>query len=155
MPTVADRDIEILIAEILREGERDARLVAAFLESIGLSLDAGNGVGFPEDWLLKLAALLKIARWERAGITAQLGVDLPTSEEVYLDLITLVPGQPARFSGPELSRRVLLIHLGRIAWSPWEHRPAAVAIEQSLAPDEFLDRLAQFLWDHRHLAMKG
>ena len=151
MPS-ADPDAETLLAAVLRESNRQADQVAAFLGSVGLAPAAGETRPLPADLLFKLGALLRLYQWDRAGVLPHLGHDFPTWGEVYADVAAGLRGEPLRFSGEDLNRRVLRAYLDRIAWTPWEGRIAEVAVVARGGTDEFFDRLARLLWDHKHLA---
>ena len=150
----ADPDAELLLAAVLRESNRQADQVAAFLESVGLAPAPGETQALPADLLFKVGALLRLYRWDRSGVLPHLGHDFPSWDEVYADLAAGLRGEASRFSGEDLDRRVLRAYLDRIAWTPWEGRIAEVAVVARGGTDELLDRLARLLWDHRHLARR-
>lgn len=46
-----------------------------------------------------------------------------------------------------------MVFIQQICWTPIENIAAEVAVEARLKSDDFLQELAQLLWDNRHLAV--
>ncbi len=102
------------------------------------------------DHLRDLGAALRFSQWARAGLTEFLPADVPTGSEAMdrarkagRDDSTDVPGK--------LAEEQLDVWLSDFAWDAPEILGADVVnTHDSVASDEFLDRLAEFLWSRRH-----
>jgi hypothetical protein len=102
------------------------------------------------DRLRDLGAALRFAHWDKAGLTEFLPADVPTASEAIdrarkagRDEGTDVPGK--------LAEEQLDIWLRHFAWDAPEILGAdVVKRDDPASSDEFVDRLAEFLWNHRH-----
>jgi hypothetical protein len=147
------RDVLDWLSAFIREAHRDAAAVSAFLASLGLAPDpSGQGTGFSQDLLLKIAALIRLRHWERSGLRPRMGVALPSSDEVLVDVVGDPNQKTPRFSGRELTRQILWLHLTQFAWKSWPDAAADLLICQSAPTAALLDALARFLWQFRHLS---
>jgi hypothetical protein len=131
----------------LRTADEDADLLAAYLRAVGLE----PGTSFSQDTLLRLAAYFRLRNWETAGVIAD--SMLPTSDEVFADVLDKLEGRSARFETRELCKRVHLFGLRRLIWPQTSSKPFTL-IDQS-TPADFLDSIAELLWELRHLAGPG
>jgi hypothetical protein len=127
--------------------DQDAKLVSAFLRSAGFE----PGTSFPPDALVKLGVYCRLDYWEAIGVAGTDEDDLPSSHEVFEDVIGQMSGETPRFQTLELCRRVHLFALRRLIWPQTSGAPSFV-LEDRSDPSEFLDEIAELLWDHRHLA---
>jgi hypothetical protein len=143
------KDVQDWAGVYVREARVDAAAVAYLVDVMGRACLEARPVTLTQDNLLKLAAVARLHRWERAGLATVLGAGLPTARDVIEDLLA-DPRRPSRFSGRELTTKVLYAHLTRAAWHPWDG--ADVAIDQAGSADRLLDALAKLLWNHRHLS---
>jgi hypothetical protein len=147
------RDVLDWLSAFIREAHRDAAAVSAFLASLGLAPDpSGQGAGFSQDFLLKIAAPVRLRHWERSGLRPRMGVALPSSDEVLVDVVGDPNQKTPRFSGRELTRQILWLHLTQFAWKSWPDAAADCLILQSVPSADLLDTLARFLWQFRHLS---
>jgi len=152
-PAEQQRDVQDWLSAFIREAHRDAAAVIAFLASLGLAPDpSGQGTGLSQDLLLKIAALIRLRHWERSGLLPRMGVTLPSSDEVLVDVVGAPNQKTPRFSGRELTRQILWLHLTQFAWKSWPDGAADLLILQSAPAADLLDALARFLWQFRHLS---
>ena len=125
---IADLPPEILReypAELLRyvvdEAEQDADDVAAYLRAAGLAPPPGETRGFPAGALLELMAVVRLRRWETAGLRVHLGEGLPSSYEAMRRVVTGL-FEPAKANRPAptdmaLARAVFEVSVTRFAWT--------------------------------------
>jgi hypothetical protein len=155
-PPARNRTAVELIEYTIRDAEYMASLVIAFLEGLGMLPPRGqrrpNPVGLPAEFLLELAAVLRIAAWERAGLRDSLCRGLPPAEEALDDLFRrYVPvaglEQPERRSST-LAMDVFKISLSRLAWEARGALRTDVVLDRP-ADDLLLESMADFLWEHR------
>jgi hypothetical protein len=147
------RDVQDWLSAFIREAHRDAAAVSAFLASLGLAPDpSGQGAGFSQDFLLKIAALIRLRHWERSGLRPRMGVALPSSDEVLVDVVGDPNQKTPRFPWTETARRILWLHLTQFAWKSWPDAAADCLILQSAPAAALLDAPACFLWQFRHLS---
>ena len=108
-------------------------------------------------FLLNLAAALRIASWERAGLRSELPADLPTADEAFQRLwpyeISTTPESGAII--PELAAQVFQ------AWLHLFSRSSRASLGTDIVlpihavaevKDKLLDALADILFENRHLA---
>jgi len=127
----------------LRTADEDADLLAAYLRAVGLE----PGTSFSQDTLLRLAAYFRLRNWETAGVIAD--SMLPTSDEVFADVLDKLEGRPTRFDTRELCKRVHLFGLRGLTWPQTSSKPFTL-VDQS-TPADLLDSIAGLLWQFRHL----
>jgi hypothetical protein len=102
---------------------------------------------FPANFYLNLAAALMIGDWEREG---QIKPEfcLATATDC---LSGVMLGMSERGKEPLLFRQVLQIFVHFFAWSARKEIGGAVALNLlSADEDDLADKIASFLWDHRH-----
>ncbi len=164
---VERRAVQRFLEAVIRDAYYMADLTAAFLEAQGFHPKrkrASSVSAVAEDSptmtrahgvLLNLAAALRIASWERAGLRSELPADLPASSEAFQNLMpSEVPGssQDAPVTA-ELSERVFRTWLQRFSRSSRAALSTDVLLPaNTVSEDELLDALADFLWENRHLA---
>ncbi|HET6328314.1 MAG TPA: hypothetical protein VFG04_26770 [Planctomycetaceae bacterium] len=140
-------DVCHIIEFFLALAEQDAELVAAFLKSAGFE----PGTSFPQATLLKLGLWCRLAYWEEIGLTSGSDDDLPSSRAVFADIIAQLSGETTRFELLQLGQRVHSFALRRLTWPQTSGTPTFVLDDRS-NPSDFFDSVAEFLWNHRHLA---
>ena len=119
-----DRSAVELIEAIIRDAEFMADLTASFLDQLGflppLKQRRKEPVALPCEFLLELAAVLRLALWERAGLRDRLGRDLPPAEQALDDLFARFAQESpvARSDGTSagLVMEVFKTTLSRLAW---------------------------------------
>ena len=136
--------------EIDREAHQDATNVSEFLHSL---TEAGWDVSglLDRDSLLKLAALIRLRRWERSGVLVPLAANLPTADAVLRDVLKR---GPARYCGSDLRRDLLRFQFTRLSWRPWPQGDAEIALASRGPPTDILEAVARFLWQFRHLGQE-
>jgi len=89
--------------------------------------------------LLRVAAELRVERWDQAGIEVVSGAKLQ-------------PRDTSAVAASQFSCQVFRIWIERFGWElPAELLPAELLIERT-DPEQFVQELAELLWRHRHLA---
>jgi hypothetical protein len=136
-----------IIEFFLALAEQDAELVACFLKSAGVE----PGTSFPEAALFKLGLWCRLAYWEQIGLTSDVDDDLPSSRDVFADIIAQLSGKTTQFELLQLGQRVHGFALRRLTWPQTSGAPTFVLDDQS-NPSRIFDSVAEFLWNHRHLA---
>jgi hypothetical protein len=144
-----------LIRAVAQDAARDADLVGAFLDALGLA-PAGRRpqdppLRLPADFLLGLGAALRLLLWEQHGIEAHREAGLPPARQAIQDVFLAATGQAdpeTAESARTLSCRVVALFVERFAWVG----RVELAAELTLGPadeDALLEGLADFLWVHR------
>jgi hypothetical protein len=131
----------------------DADLVGIFLRDLcGLPTSPDHPVHLPADFLVDLAAALRLFVWQDTGIDPTRIADLPEPVTALRDVVRqVVPnGSGTRTDVPpgDLSARVLATYVERFAWLA----RLDLAVDVTLGPvdgESLLDALADFLWESR------
>ena len=172
MRAIVDKDAEKnsgrkFLEAAVRDAYYMADMTAAFLKSQGYrpsrkKADIQNML--PADSptmlraravLLNLAAALRIASWERAGLRSELPADLPTSSEAFQRLLPPeIPDSPeSKPVVPELGLQVFQTWLQRFSRSSRAALGTDIVLPiHTVTTDELLDALADVLFKNRHLA---
>ncbi|QDU01716.1 hypothetical protein V6x_13980 [Gimesia chilikensis] len=150
---------------VIRDAEYMADLTGRFLQAQGYrpkrrSKQPGCAKEVPTgpaaDFLLNLAASLRIAVWENAGLTDWLPNPLPPSRESYR--ATLSQFVESRDGDRLENTRSLALQVFRTYHEQFAHTSRAELNTDVLlqcdgaTEDELLDALADLLWENRHLA---
>lgn len=151
--------VERILEGVIRDAESDADLVAAFLDSYGLKALPVSQASAPTnetpkgpaaDMLLGLAAAFRLRSWERAGISGYLPIKLPSSADALAAAVAA-----AENGGSEtliaIRRAVFQASFMHISRESQETIAADVALPSNVDADGLLERLADFLYTHRHL----
>jgi len=157
MSTSTDQraDVVAFLVPILRQASRDADAVNIVLETLGvvppLPERQARPIAVAPDLLLKIAAWVRLAHWERSGLRPHLRTDLPPARDVLADIFGFPEGSQPRFDAHALVKAVLHVHAMQLAWSRLPDTAAEVAVAQTLSSEEAVELLAQFLWQFRHV----
>jgi hypothetical protein len=157
-PPIATRPARELIEAVVRDAQFMADLTAGFLGRLGalppLKQRRKAPVALPGEFLLGLAAALRIGLWERAGLRDRLGLDLPPADQALDDLFARHAAAAPAAARPEgaaggIVEGVFAAALSRLAWGGRRELRADVVLD---GPDEevLLEALADLLWAHRH-----
>jgi hypothetical protein len=138
-------------------GHFNASLVGHFLEANGLipprTARGREPVSFPREFLLELAAVLRLAWWEHLGLKDYLPAQQQSAAEALSDLYQRWSADlPQTVRAPTLP--VLHTWFSRFAWSGLEELHADIVLEET-KEQELLEALADFLWEHRHAGQTG
>jgi hypothetical protein len=148
-PPVADPAVERAARATVAEADRALDGAITLLTRAGLSAELQAG-RVPQSFLLKLAACVRIYQWEQAKLTRHLPSALPTSAEVWDDLLAAPRTGYERFPAKELASKVFGVWFSEMAWMP--PSPAADLVVSGLgAGDDVMDELAHLLFEFRHL----
>jgi hypothetical protein len=152
---------ERVLESIIMHAAYSAELVAGFLEANGLvpprARRQREPVRLPASFLLELAAVVRLARWEQLGIRDRLPADLPRAASALAALARrwasgLPQGDPP--AGPSLSERVMHVWLTHFAWGGLSNLHVDVLLDGA-GEGELLEALADFLWDNRRAGPTG
>jgi hypothetical protein len=143
------------VAAVISRADYVATLTGEFLTALGLipnKAKTADGVwGLPAGFLLELGAMLQLAVWELAGIRTHLNAGLPSAHEAAADLTRRASENPSSFNDNQsaiLLRRLFPLWVERLAWNGQTQFGTEVQID-TVGEDELVDRLAEFLWQHR------
>ncbi len=153
--------VEFLAAVIL-EGWRKADAVAALAATTrgqdseppmeAPSIVAADEVpaGPIADLVSGVGAALRIAQWERAGLRPFLPAELPAAVDAFRSILherqDLKTHQPADLADVQLS-----VWLKHFAWHAGEILGSEIVqFGCPIESEALIDRLAEFLWAHRH-----
>ena len=160
--TPEDRAVVDLLAAIVMEAERSADLVAGLLGPwLGVKVQKPTGPnpglvgeGSPDnaenaEALRDLSAALRIAEWERAGLSPHLPKDLPQLDQAgkQLKAIRFSPNTAGDLADMQLS--VWFTHFAHHAYETIG--ADVVSLKASAVDAEMIEQLADFLWKHRGL----
>lgn len=142
-----------LAEAVAREAARDAENVAVFLRDLGFVPTVDRPVRLPPAFLLHLGAALRLWAWESSGLQVHLNSGLPRAEGAIVDAFGSLAHE-LKAEGPhpaELSRKVLALFAGRLAWHGRRDLDADVVLDDHDDDDTLLNALAELLWDARHV----
>ena len=108
-------------------------------------------MALPTRFLLELAAVLRLAAWERQGFRRKLPDDLPTAEEAFADLLDRWTAQTppsANDADPPLLTQVVMTWFMCFAWNGWEELQVDVLLDAD-SERQLVEELADYLWKHR------
>ena len=141
---------DVMVLAVVHHAERQAYLTAGFLRAAGFSREQATRL--PVAFLLELAAVLELGRWELLGIRQHLVSDLPSYDEAFQQLAVRCRKGAADFREPNatlLAAQVFREWIEKVAWDG----PVLLGGEFAIQVDDgdaFVDLLAQFIWSHRH-----
>jgi len=154
---------------VIRDAEFMADLTAAFLRAQGYrprrrSVGSADALSLEtpvvrqaKGFLLNLAAALRLARWEHSGLRPHLPGSLTSAAEAFRNLVPPrddVTDPDEAETIPPLSREVFRTWVERFCRTGQTSIGADVVLKQdSVSESDLLDSLADFLWEHRHLAL--
>jgi hypothetical protein len=146
-----------LVRAVAQDAALDADRVGCFLDQLlgRCAAPAGDRppLLLPPDFLLELAAALRLLAWETSGLRCHLEAGLPPAQQALRDAFRWL--KPAT-AAPETSDvpdrlmpRVLALFIERLAWNGRAELGADFALGE---PDEdvLTEAIADFLWSHRH-----
>jgi hypothetical protein len=150
------------IAAVVSEAHYVADLVAAFLKAHGYTphepsaaeprFSDGPLIRQAKGTLLNLGAALRLWQWENAGLRGHLPKTLPSSTDAFRNV---VPPKEAEQRVPPLALAVFDTWVREFCRGGRAVLGTDVILKQdSLCEEHLLDALADFLWDHRHLAKR-
>jgi hypothetical protein len=141
----SEEDAREILEFFVALAHEDADRVGAFLKSAGFE----PGTEFPATVLVKLAVWCRLCRWEASGLTAQAERQLPSSDEVFVDILEETSGRESRWVANDLSLRVMRFQMERLTWP--QTSGSTFLINDASAPDDFFDSMAELLWELRDL----
>ena len=148
-------DGEQVVRAVICRAAEDVALACRFLEAAGVippeSKRMKNPVPVPLALLLKIAAYVRLLRWERAAQLDELP-ELPAPQTVLDDLASVPSGGGQRLEAAALAARVFGAWFRRMSWA--SPVPAADVVLRGNDPEAVLDELAQLLWTCRELGDK-
>ncbi len=151
----ADVELE-LRAFTLAMAAQDADAVASYLKHIGLAPDPEKGqdvVKLPAPFLLGLGLLFRLESWAQETGMLQDPNGVPLSDIVHGALIAmptdLANATTVVATAMRAAHRVIL---DSCAWNAQTEFDCQVSLGDldNLDDDEYINALAQFLWDNRH-----
>ena len=155
----AERSAVELIEFIVRDAVFMADVTCQYPRATRAAALAGGATResgrLAREFLLELAAVLRLDLWERSGVRDRLDPGLPPAEQALADLFApgghggLPIGAPVT-----LAMSVFRASLRHLAWGGREELGADVVLDE---PDDevLLEALADLLWEHRHLGRGG
>ena len=108
----------------------------------------------PREFLQGILLGARLFRWEQDGVTLHLEAGLPSAEDHLVKVAQLFSGPELRAYVAETSALTRTLYFERFAWSGRDDLHAEIGIVAQ-EDDDFLDSLADFLWDHRHTLSHG
>jgi len=136
--------------------QRIAGRLGDFLQATGIAQAGSDGPAlapqFPPILLLELAAVVQIQSWESAGLMAGLPHNLPSSIEAIEDIVGRLDQGFDQFAAVADACLWQIVNDVWCHLSAWEAGAilSAEIIIASMPNHDFLDAIAQFLWDSRH-----
>ncbi len=136
--------------------EQDADAVAAYLAHIGIAPSTATGqeaVALPAAFLLGLALLFRLGLWAENNVNPTDANGVALIDVVRAALIAM-PKDMANATNTVASamRSAHGLILDSCAWNAQTEFDCQVALDDldNLDDDEYVNALAQFLWDNRH-----
>jgi hypothetical protein len=155
----ARADVQFTLEAFIRLAHADAEHVADFLERWLKPLRLGRAAPFSAEFLCDLAAIIRIAAWQRAGLAADLKEPFPPAQELLENLIRRFIADPLSFgskpsTAPQsLPSRVVSTWIARCAWKAPSETGADVWLSE-LDEDVLLVLMADFLYEIRDLPIE-
>ncbi|WP_233200213.1 hypothetical protein [Blastopirellula marina] len=141
---------EALVNAVARQAELQAELTVESLQTIGF--EPGGELHLPGAFLLELGAVTTLKLWELGAQMAHLPESVPRFEAAREALIERCQGGREAFADitdTPLSKQLLRVYIDHFAWEAPE-RLDAVLLLNTAQEDDFVDCLAEFLWNNRH-----
>lgn len=138
---------EELIAAIAIEAANSADRVALFLADLGIRGTPDKPLSLPREFLLELAAALRLLHWEVQGFPFHIEAGLPEAREAIRGAFR--HASEPKTSSSDLLVGVLRLFMQRFAWAGQRDLGVDMALDE-LNDDAALDALAEFLWASRH-----
>ena len=137
-----------LIEAIIAEAWADADRVAAFLKKFGVQDSEDSPDPISRDLAIFLGAFLRLAYWERLGLSIHLQAGLPSARQVFENALHSVEESGGIPWANDLWGSVLKVFVQHFAWHGRDELGAAITID-SLDEEAALDALARLLWERR------
>jgi hypothetical protein len=124
-------DVRTMLLAFLRDGEYAAYQTEQFLKLWTKSLGLKKLPPLPAEFLLELSAVIRIAAWQRGGLTVEMQADFPPAEELLRELLERLLHRPKSFAvdpaacPAPLHGRVTRLWLRHCSWSA----PAEVGVD--------------------------
>jgi hypothetical protein len=148
------------LAAYISHAEDSAALVAGCLRNWQKSFGIDPKEQYPPLFLLELAAILWISRWQRSEALSSLGSQFPPACELLSALIKRLEDEQVTLYGlfdaqlcPLMSRVISLWHYNCSWYAPHELGADVLITLGDLGA--LLQSLANFVFDHRHLSTNG
>ena len=135
----------------VEEAERDADRVGRLLRTLGFAPPPGKVLQLPADFLLNLAAGLRLYIWDRTENTAHRGAGLPSGLDAMKAAFRDLIAKRGKRSRPNSSLRenVFDVMIDKFAWTAQRNLQTEIQLDDS-DEDALVEEMAQFLWSHRH-----
>jgi hypothetical protein len=150
---------------MVREAAHQADLTAAFLKARGVKPkrarhrpDCAGFQALPPEpvaaLLLELAAALRLDEWERRGIKHDIAPQLPAGGDAIAGVVEHWGGRETGAEDGALASAVFRAAILRLAphARPLLGADVPMPAADAVDVDALVDRLAAFLWQHRHLS---
>jgi hypothetical protein len=158
LPPISFADLPSdLVRAVAQEAALDAHRVGCFLDEflgrLGLAPAEGRSpLPLSRDFLLELAAALRLLVWETNGVRCHVEAGLPPAGQALRNAFRWLHPATAPQAGaaPErLMPRVLALFIERLAWNGRVELGADVVLGEA-DEDLLADVITDFLWCHRH-----
>jgi len=136
-----------LVAAVIRHSTHEADFLAGVLRELGW-----DKLRLPAAFLLDFAALMELWFWEWQGLRPLLPDNVPTFAEAKKSLSERAAKGPQEFAGPDaqpLSRQIFDVWVDNFAWDARDQFGGDLIVKQD-DEGEFVDSMAEFLWEHRN-----
>lgn len=147
-------DVRMVLLAFLRDGRYAAEQTENFLKLWTKSLGLKKLPPLPAEFLLELSAVIRIAAWQRGGLTVEMQADFPPAEELLRELLERLLHQPKSFAvdpaacPAPLNGRVTRLWLRHCSWSAPAEVGADVVIRRP-HPDLLRDIFTELLRNSR------
>ena len=156
----ASESVHRTIRAMVDEAELQADLVADFLKANGVKPkrgksgqdDALDGAlsGSVANFLLHMGAALRLRQWERAAINMIVSPETPPAATMLITALNELRADVPDAS-QEFPKQIAYAALTKISRAAKEILRADI-VNPAFDPAVLIERLADFLWRHRHLA---
>lgn len=135
-----------LAAAVIRHSTHEADFLAGVMKELGW-----DKLRLPAAFLLEFAALMELWLWEWQGLRPLLPNTVPTFAEAKKSLFERAAKGPQEFAGQDaqpLSHQIFQVWVENFAWDARDQFGGDLIVKQD-DEGEFVDSLAEFLWEHR------
>jgi len=139
-----------MVRYVSGEAERDADAVIALLTAAGIR--PHSPPRFTREVLLAFAAVVRMYRWEEAGLAPHRAAGLPSAAEAHAEVLRVAsvrPGIPAPNRLDSLTAKAFAVAVERIAWAGRLDLRADIQLDTGDDDEAFVEAMAQFLWRNR------
>ncbi len=145
-----------LHSAMVANAETDAVRLADFLNRLGLGPAEVPSRRLPKDFLLAMAAVLRLRDWEAKDLWLHVESGMPSAQHAFVELReALLQAHIAKVQKcAALMTELVGLFAERLAWNAQQDLGADLQLSD-VDDDSFINTLAEFLWEQRNSLSGG